>query len=421
MNKKKLLNISSRYYLISSIIVLVLLLPVFYVVVDKLYLIDIEDTLLMRRDEFLKFHAPSFTENDIIFWNKFNRDVKIIDGQKVKQDSIVHTHFYDELSDENEPYLALYAPINIAGKPYTYFTRIDMVEAVDLVVTLSMLFSLMAIMFIAALFFINRWLLQKIWHSFYDILSKIESFELGKTTIPELAKSNVIEFSKLSGVVEKLIKRNIIIYRNQKEFIENASHELQTPLAVLRSKINLLLQSKNITYEQSEILATIELSLARITRINKNLLLIAKIENNQFFETKTIELTAIVDETVKLLTDYAATKKITVDKILTGKLAVACNKTLIEILINNLLVNAIVHNTKKGHIQIELSGRTLVVSNTGGTKLNDEKLFQRFAVSSSETANIGLGLAIVKEICNRYQWTVAYTFQNNLHSFSVKF
>ena len=234
-------------------------------------------------------------------------------------------------------------------------------------------------------------------------------------------KTDIEEFEELNQSLQKLIDKNISVYTQQKTFIENASHELQTPLAVLKSKMNLLLQNKDITSEQSEILSAVEVPVARITRINKNLLLLAKIENSQFAEVENIELTEVVNETNELLNDYITAKQITVVKSLSQKLSVVCNKTLLEILINNLLINAIVHNTREGVIQVEFSGRTLTVSNTGKTALNNEKLFERFAVSSSQTASSGLGLAIIKEICNRYGWQIQYAFQNNLHSFTVTF
>jgi signal transduction histidine kinase len=156
-------------------------------------------------------------------------------------------------------------------------------------------------------------------------------------------------------------------------------------------------------------------------RINKNLLLLAKIENNQFAEVENVELTQVLNETIELLIDYITAKQIIIDNSLSQKLSVVCNKTLLEILINNLLINAIVHDTGQSIIHVELSGKTLTFSNTGKTALNNEKLFERFAVSSSQTTNSGLGLAIVKEICNRYGWQIQYAFQNDLHSFSVTF
>jgi signal transduction histidine kinase len=268
---------------------------------------------------------------------------------------------------------------------------------------------------------LNRQIAKQIWRPFRNTLEKLKSFDLTTQQTVSFDKTDIEEFAELNQSLQKLIDKNISVYSQQKTFIENASHELQTPLAVLKSKLNLLLQNKNITSEQAELLTAIDLPLSRMTRINKNLLLLAKIENNQFAEIETIELTEIINETLELLIDYTTTKQITIDKNLSEKLTLTCNKTLLEILVNNLLINAIIHNTEQGKIQISFSDKTLTVSNTGKTPLNNEKLFERFAVSSSQTTNSGLGLAIVKEICNRYQWKINYAFENNFHSFAVKF
>jgi signal transduction histidine kinase len=273
---------------------------------------------------------------------------------------------------------------------------------------------------VVLLFVTNRFS-KRIWQPFQNTLEKLKTFDLTARQSVSFDKTDIKEFEELNQSLQKLTDKNISVYNQQKTFIENASHELQTPLAVLKSKLDLLLQNKDITSEQSEIVNAIGLPLSRVSRINKNLLLLAKIENNQFADKESIEVTEVVNETLELLTDYISAKQITIDKNLTEKLIVTCNKTLLEILISNLLINAIVHNVDNGKINIDFSGRTITVSNTGKTALDNKKIFDRFSVSSSETANSGLGLAIVKEICNRYDCYIHYTFENNLHSFSVRF
>jgi len=252
-------------------------------------------------------------------------------------------------------------------------------------------------------------------------LEKLKTFDLTTQQTISFDKTDIQEFEALNESLHKLIDKNISIYKQQKTFIENASHELQTPLAILTSKIDLLLQNKDITNEQSEIINAIELPLARVSRINKNLLLLAKIENNQFAEKDIVEVTELTNETLELFTDYIEAKHIIVNKNFTEKLVVNCNKTLLEILISNLLINAIVHNVENGKINIDFSSNALTIANTGTIALQQDKIFKRFAISSSKTANSGLGLAIIKEICNRYQWQIEYSFSNQLHVFKVRF
>ncbi len=148
--------------------------------------------------------------------------------------------------------------------------------------------------------------------------------------------------------------------------------------------------------------------------------MLAKIENNQFSETENINLTLIITDTIDLLHDYIQSKKLQVHLSLIP-FTIRCNHHLIEMCISNLILNAIVHNVEQGKILIELKNNTLIISNTGLHALNQEKLFQRFAVLSDEKLQSGLGLAIVAEIAKRYHWKLSYTFQNNLHIFSITF
>jgi len=323
--------------------------------------------------------------------------------------------------NEIDRFRVLSSYISINGKLYHLQIETNIEEADETMLAIAIVTLLFFALLVIGFIFLNRRIAKQIWQPFRNTLKKLKSFDLTTQRAVSFDKTNIEEFEELNQSLQKLIDKNISVYSQQKTFIENASHELQTPLAVLKSKLDLLLQNKNITSEQAELLTAIDLPLSRITRINKNLLLLAKIENKQFAEVENIELTEVINETLELLSDYTTLKQISVDENFSEKLFLSCNKTLLGILVNNLLINAIVHNTEQGKIQISFSNKTLTISNTGKTALSNEKLFERFTISSSETANSGLGLAIVKEICNRYNWHIHYTFENNLHSFSVQF
>ncbi|MFN8356230.1 MAG: HAMP domain-containing sensor histidine kinase [Spirosomataceae bacterium] len=418
----KLLNKTFRLYLLCNIIILIVAAPTFYFSIIGLYIEDTDETLLLYKKEFYHYYLPHFKKTEIENWNRYNRNIKIEPmSSAVRSDTLFYKNYIDTLDNENEPYRVLQSPLIIENNPYLFVAKISLVESEDLIKSIFIIFIILIALLLAVLGFITKRFSKIIWQPFRNTLEKLKSFNLTTRKAILFDKTDIQEFEELNYSLQKLIDKNLSVYNQQKVFVENASHELQTPLAVLKSKIDLLLQNKNITKEQLEILSTISLPLSRITRINKNLLLLAKIENNQFTKKESLELTEIVNETIELLDDYITEKQIIVHKNLTEKLFIVCNKTLLEILISNLIINTIVHNTEQGNTCILFSGRTLTVSNTGRTALNREKLFERFAISSSETTNSGLGLSIVKEICNRYQWQVHYAFENNLHSFSVVF
>jgi len=426
----KLLHKPFKAFTIYALIILVCSIPVYYLVVDFIWLdeLDEHNHIVKERIEY-SFNNAQIEENELNSllknWGKLQPSTTLTpsDLSVPKPDStytITKQNTYVE-HNEIDRFRVLSSYISINGKLYHLQIETNIEEADETMLAIAIVTLLFFALLVIGFIFLNRRIAKQIWQPFRNTLKKLKSFDLTTQRAVSFDKTNIEEFEELNQSLQKLIDKNISVYSQQKTFIENASHELQTPLAVLKSKLDLLLQNKNITSEQAELLTAIDLPLSRITRINKNLLLLAKIENKQFAEVENIELTEVINETLELLSDYTTLKQISVDENFSEKLFLSCNKTLLEILVNNLLINAIVHNTEQGKIQISFSNKTLTISNTGKTALSNEKLFERFTISSSETANSGLGLAIVKEICNRYNWHIHYTFENNLHSFSVQF
>jgi len=429
-NMSKLLHKPFKAFTIYALIILACSIPVYYLVVDFIWLdeLDEHNHIVKERIEY-SFNNAQIEENELNSllknWGKLQPSTTLTpsDLSVPKPDStytITKQNTYVE-HNEIDRFRVLSSYISINGKLYHLQTETNIEEADETMLAIAIVTLLFFALLVIGFIFLNRRIAKQIWQPFRNTLKKLKSFDLTTQRAVSFDKTNIEEFEELNQSLQKLIDKNISVYSQQKTFIENASHELQTPLAVLKSKLDLLLQNKNITSEQAELLTAIDLPLSRITRINKNLLLLAKIENKQFAEVENIELTEVINETLELLSDYTTLKQISVDENFSEKLFLSCNKTLLEILVNNLLINAIVHNTEQGKIQISFSNKTLTISNTGKTALSNEKLFERFTISSSETANSGLGLAIVKEICNRYNWHIHYTFENNLHSFSVQF
>ena len=426
----KLLNKPFKAFTIYALIILACSIPVYYLVVDFIWLdeLDEHNQIIKERIE-NSFNNAQIEESELNSllknWDRLQPNTTLTPSylSVLKPDSTYTITKQNRYVEHNEidRFRVLSAYININGKLYHLQIETNIEEADETMLAIAVVTLLFFALLVIGFILLNRRIAKQIWRPFRNTLEKLKSFDLTTQQTVSFDKTDIEEFEELNQSLQKLIDKNISVYNQQKTFIENASHELQTPLAVLKSKLDLLLQNKDLTNEQSEIINAIELPLSRVSRINKNLLLLAKIENKQFSVVENIELTEVINETLELLIDYTTAKQITVDKNLPEKLALTCNKTLLEILISNLLINSIVHNAENGKINIDFSGRTLTVSNTGKIALDNKKIFERFIVSSSETANSGLGLAIVKEICNRYQWQINYTFQNNLHFFSVQF
>ena len=418
----KLLNKPFRTITFYALFILGCSIPIYYLVVDYIWLEEIDEHNANIKERFEnKFRNLNDTDltKTLEIWNNLNSGTKI---EPTKTSDIKADRIYTKAGRiTDDKFRGLSSYININGKPYHLIIETNIEETIRILLAITIVTFLFFVLLVVGFIVLNKRISMKIWEPFYSTLDKIKIFDLNNSNFVEFEKSEIEEFNELTIELNKLIKKNISVFNQQKTFLENASHELQTPLAVLKSKIDLLLQNKSLTNEQSEIINTINLSLSKVTRINKNLLLLSKIENQQFSENEPVFLTAIIDENIELLTDYIDTKEISLTKITIEQPILICNKILLEILVTNLLINAIRHNASNGKIIIEIKQTSLCISNSGITALDNSSIFKRFVVSSTEKTSSGLGLAIVKEICNRYHWQIEYSFQNNLHSFLVKF
>ena len=419
---KKLLNKTLKTYLIYSVLILIISAPLFYYATKRLYTKEADDTLLLHKKEFLKYTASTLQYTDIPLWNRFNRNAKIDSVKQVTKDTLFFSSYYDTLDAEIEPYRELNFPISIQGKPYTYSERINLVETEDLLKNIAILFFAIISILLFGLFFITKKLSLNLWKPFYKTLQQIESFEIDKTKQLDFAESDVEEFNRLNTSIKKLIEKNTIIYKSQKEFIENAAHELQTPLAVFQAKIDTLIQRSDVTQEQSEILDSLNENVSRLNRLNRNLLLLSKMENDSYSDKQTISLTNYIQKNLNFFTEQAKAKSLIIKMDLQKDFEIKSNPVLAEVLISNLFLNAIKHNIEGGQICIAIQENKLVFSNSGQpSPLNTDKLFKRFSKSNPSEQGTGLGLSIIKKIADINNWTVAYNYENNLHSFSILF
>jgi len=284
------------------------------------------------------------------------------------------------------------------------------------------LFASILILLFIGLLLINKYLSVRLWKPFYKTLRQIENFEIDKHLKPHFENTDIEEFKRLNNSLDRLIERNIIIYNNQREFVENAAHELQTPIAIFKAKIDSLIQRTDITQGQSEILSSLSETTSRLNRLNKNLLLLSKIEKQSFAETETISLKEIIENQLEFFVEQAKHNSIEIKTNFQNDITLNSNKGLVEIMLSNLLLNSIRHNKQNGIITITLSEKEISISNTGKEEaLTPDKIFSRFSKSGSAENGNGLGLAIVKKIADLNNWSISYSYSEKQHLFSVKF
>lgn len=420
--RKKLLHKTQQIYIIYSIITFLIISPIFYFTTEKLYLDDTDETLMLNKERFEKQILPGFKIKDISTWNTYNPENLILDKIPIKKDSIFSTIDFSELEQEDEPYRMLFSPIKIEGQPYLYTEKINLVEAEDLLFSIAILFITLIILLMIGVFIITNRISKKIWKPFYELIHQIEEFEIDKDPKPHFKTTTIEEFNRLNEAVEKLMRKNIKIYNNQREFIDNAAHELQTPLAIFRSKIDLLIQRDDLTHGQAAIVVTINENIDRLIKLNKNLLILSKIDRNIELEVEKFSLKLLLEKQIEFFSGQANTKQIQIKNRINDDVIVNANKNLTEILFSNLLLNAMKYNVKNGTVIIELDNGKVSVSNTSDqTKIPKDKLFNRFSKSNQNQQGNGLGLAIVKKIVDQNNWEITYNYSKNRHFFTVTF
>jgi len=159
-----------------------------------------------------------------------------------------------------------------------------------------------------------------------------------------------------------------------------------------------------------------------MNRLNKNLLLLSKIDNDIYFEKQPVVLNDIIRKYLEFFTEQANAKSVAIVVNDDEKAEVYTNSVLAGVLANNLFMNAIRHNIPNGKIIITTTRDSITFSNTGQeSSLNASKLFNRFSKAGASSQGNGLGLAIVKKICGLNQWSISYGFENGLHSFRIIF
>ncbi|KIO54465.1 sensor histidine kinase [Flavobacterium hibernum] len=421
MNNKKLLNKTTNSFLIYAIIILLISAPLFYLVSQWLYVYETDEVLHFHKGAFIKESHKDFTQKDIDLWNKYNNEVMIVPDMGVTKDSIVGKMLYDSIAKEKEPFRVLYAPVTINGKKYTYTEKINLLEMEGMVFSIAGMFLFIIIMLLIGIIWISKATAAKIWSPFYNTLNQIQDFEIDKNKPPHFIPTDIDEFDRLNKSLERLIEKNTAIYKSQREFVENAAHELQTPLALFQTKIDTLTQL-DLNEEQSLLVASLNTDVSRLNRLNKNLLLLSKIDNESFLEKSDIVLNDYINKHLDFFTEQANAKNLTIITEFTSTLSLTGNPALTEVLINNLFLNAIRHNEKNGKIIITTLNNELIFANTGqNSPLKIEKLFNRFSKTNPSSQGNGLGLAIIKKITELNHWQINYSFQDNLHHFSVKF
>jgi signal transduction histidine kinase len=323
----------------------------------------------------------------------------------------------------SEAFSVLTSRIDDKGKSYLVTTYISSTEVTHLMIKIALAEALIFFLLLAAVVIVNRRISNRLWAPFYATMDSIRRYDVRHNKPLALAAgTSVEEFDRLNQTLTSLIDHVDHAYRNQKQFTENAAHELQTPLAIIRSKVELMMEGPGLNEDMAQLLGEISDANERRSQMSRNLLLLTRIENGQFPEEEVVHLSRLVEKQIGFFRDYYENEVAETRIDIESDVQQAANPSLMEILVNNLLRNAYLHNVPGGYVQIQLSHAGLLIENSGPPVEGDPKrLFDRFKKGREDNRSTGLGLALVNQICQLYGYGLHYDHHSGIHRLRVTF
>ncbi|MBC7615752.1 MAG: HAMP domain-containing histidine kinase [Pedobacter sp.] len=415
----KLAEKYNRVNLVTSLVVLVITGIIYYAVIHFILTDKLDRDLGVEEDEILQY---------VEAYHKLPLPSSYIDQQVSykelrKGDTVIrkfhYTSYVNAKEHETEPGRSLITSVRLGDKKYGVTIVKSRVESEDLVTAILLITLAVTIILLTALILINRFMLNRLWKPFYTILGQMKTYELARMDDIVHEPTNIDEFKELNHSANAMVTRVRQDYKELKSFTDNASHEMMTPLAVVNSKLDSLLQTESFTEQQGALLEDIYQAVGRLSKLNQSLILLAKIENNLIPDLQDIDIKELMSNKIRQFQELFENDKLSVATNL-QQCELRMSKYLLDILLNNLLSNAIRHNRDGGSIELVLQPDFLRISNTGKDVELDGQLFERFSKSTA-SEGMGLGLAITKQICTLYGFSISYKYLENKHQFLVQF
>lgn len=416
----KLVDKYNRVTLLASFVVLVFTGVIYYTVIHFILTERLDKDLSIEEDEVEAYAAAygklplpgNFKDQTVQY--------KSLDSGEIIEPRYLYTDYYNESEHANEPGRSLITSVKVQGKNYEVTITKSRVESEYLVRIIFYITIGVTVLLIVTLLLVNRLILNRLWKPFNTVLTQMKAFNLrGKNEI-EPALSNIDEFNELNQSAVAMSLRVKDDYKELKSFTDNAAHEMMTPMAVINSKLDTLIQTETFTDRQGELIEDVYAAVRKLSRLNQSLLLLAKIENNLITDQEDVDLEDLLTVKIRQFQELFQAEQIVVSFKAATKILLF-NKYLADILINNLISNAIRHNYKGGRIDIVLNQEKLTISNTSlMPALDQNKAFERF-YKNTASEGMGLGLAISRQICMRYQFDLSYSYIGTMHQFKFSF
>jgi len=417
----KLLAKYNRVNLITTIIILLVSAVCYYFLIRSVLITQLQKDLKVEELEIKDYIKENNSLPDPTNYKDEQEEFIPSDDQKIDR-RFNSVDIFNKEHKEDITYRQLQFPVSVANKQYKILVRKSQEETDDLIKIIVMITLGILLILLITLFLINRLFLNNLWKPFNTTLQQVKQFNLSGKEKLHLEKSDISEFTELNHAVTIMTNRVSQDYDEIKNFTENASHEIQTPLAIIKSKLELLSQSENLKEEQMNTIQSVYEATNRLSKLNHSLILLTKIDNQQFKESEEVNISTLINNHLTNYEELIAAKLITIKKNIDDDVKLNINETLAEILISNLITNAIKHNIDNGIIEITLRKNYFSISNTGIPLQSDpSELFERFKKDTVSSESLGLGLSIVKKICDRYGYKINYHYSDLLHTTSINF
>ncbi len=419
---KELLQKNTRFFLRWLPIVLLGFCVLFYFLMQYQAHHMQEKQLLLKNKNIWN----AFTSSDVNFNKHIKGEYDIFESDAISTkllDEPRDTLLWYEEQQKFLPFKVLTNKVNWHEKIYQISGYVSSTEINHLVIKVFITEAIILLLLLLSIIILNRISSGILWKPFFITMKKVNEYDINKSRSINLTdETGITEFNDLNKTISILISNINASFDHQKQFVENASHEMQTPLAIIRSRIELLVNQPALTEDIAAIVGDITDANNRMTQLNRTLLLLAKVENNQFPETENLNVSLMIDGIIETFTNLYENDFPEISFNKNQPLIIKANHSLIEILLSNVIKNAIVHNTKEGMMKVTVEDKKLLVENTGpelqGTP---EEMFERFKKGSDKTKTTGLGLALAKQICYLYGYTISYEYRKGWHTLKILF
>ncbi|MCP4459246.1 MAG: HAMP domain-containing histidine kinase [Cytophagales bacterium] len=418
----KLVNIANRNYIITLILVFVVGSIVGYFVLKSIVNKEFNEKLFAEKDQLI-YELHTFEELKANYYLNIGDKIQLdeVDRDPDITPILSDTVMYDKFEKKKLPFRTLTFSDKFQGKFYLVRITKSLMSNNDLMKGITEIMVIVVLLLSLSLIVVNRFLSKKIWSPFHQILSDLNEFKISKPVPLSTIDTTVDEFRELQNALNSMIDKSIRDYQNLKEYTENTSHEIQTPLAIIRNKSEMLLQEPLSKKQLTEIGKIYEAS-GRLSRLKEGLSILTKIDNEQFVDAEFIHLKKFIKKKLSNVEELVGIKNLTVTTKFLANPILELNNDLAYILITNLLSNAIKHNVENGEIKITVKSSELLFENTGlDLKIPTEELFDRFKRSGKNIESIGLGLSLVKRITDYYHMQISYSYSNQWHVIKIQY